>query len=133
MTIGYNIKMARIAKGWTQDELAAESGISKNSISKYETDTVMPRMPKAKAIARALGVTYEDLSSGNADVPLDLPGRGSTRDKANNASLEVHAPQTKEEWQEIIEGFSQLPESVQKGFMDLAKMMIEEQRKNKDE
>lgn len=72
MTIGENIKALRVAKGWTQITLAEKSGISTNSIYKYENNTVMPRMPQAKAIAAALGVTYEGLMSGEESTTVDI-------------------------------------------------------------
>lgn len=75
MTIGNNIKMARIARGWRQDELAKESGLSKNSISKYETDTVMPRMPQAKAIAKALGIEYEELAGLTPEIEFKIKAK----------------------------------------------------------
>ncbi|MFN1845036.1 helix-turn-helix domain-containing protein [Clostridioides difficile] len=36
--IGKNIKRYRLLNGWTQEELANESGLSKNAIYNYENE-----------------------------------------------------------------------------------------------
>ena len=69
MTVGDRIRTARTLKGWTQSELSKACGISRNSISKYESDGTMPRMPQIKSIAKALGISYEGLMTGKKSVP----------------------------------------------------------------
>lgn len=64
MTIGNRIKEHRIAKGWTQDRLADESGLSRTSIHMYEKNETMPRMPQLKRLAAALDVDLSELQTG---------------------------------------------------------------------
>ena len=56
-----NIKRLRRAKGWTQPDLAAKSGISVNSISNWENGKAEPTGASLQAIADALGCTTDYL------------------------------------------------------------------------
>lgn len=56
-SIGENIRQARIHKGLTQAELAAEVKTTKAAISRYESNSREPRQDQLKEIADALGVS----------------------------------------------------------------------------
>lgn len=59
---GMKIKLKRIAKGWTQEDLSRESGVSRNTIVKIEKgDTDGIRFGIIKKIASALGTTVQEL------------------------------------------------------------------------
>lgn len=60
-----NIKKARKAKGWTQTDLSAASGVSLRGIADIETRRRAPRPDTLKALSGALGVTEEQLYSGS--------------------------------------------------------------------
>ncbi|MCC0682581.1 tetratricopeptide repeat protein [Clostridioides sp. ES-S-0005-03] len=65
-SIGKNIKNYRLLKGWTQEQLANESGLSKNAIYNYENDKRIPNINILNNIANALEVNYDDIiDSGN--------------------------------------------------------------------
>ena len=49
----------RLAKDWTQKELALHSGVSQADISRYENCEKLPTVPTLKKIAQALGCTVE--------------------------------------------------------------------------
>lgn len=56
------IKLKRIAKGWTQEDLSKESGISRNTIVKIEKgDNDGIRFGNIKKIAEALDTTVQEL------------------------------------------------------------------------
>ncbi|WP_338595601.1 helix-turn-helix transcriptional regulator [Clostridium baratii] len=56
------IKLKRIAKGWTQEDLSKESGISRNTIVKIEKgDNDGIRFGTIKKIAEALDTTVQEL------------------------------------------------------------------------
>lgn len=59
--IGKNIKKYRLLKGWTQEQLAKESGLSKNAIYNYENDKRNPNIKFLYQIAEALDVDYENI------------------------------------------------------------------------
>jgi putative transcriptional regulator len=56
-----NLIKIRKEKGLTQGDLARLSGISRRMIGYYETNPAKPSINKAKLLAKALGVSIEDL------------------------------------------------------------------------
>jgi molybdate-binding protein/DNA-binding XRE family transcriptional regulator len=66
------VKQRRVARGWSQEELAREAGISRTEISAIETQRVVPSVAAALAIGAALGARVEELfghRSGDAAGP----------------------------------------------------------------
>ncbi|MCC0705065.1 tetratricopeptide repeat protein [Clostridioides sp. ES-S-0049-02] len=59
--IGKNIKKYRLLKGWTQEQLASESGLSKNAIYNYENGKRNPNIKFLSQIADALEIDYENI------------------------------------------------------------------------
>lgn len=59
--IANKITLLRKEKGWSQTELAKLIGSSREIISKYEKDSVMPSIEMAKKIADAFGVSLDFL------------------------------------------------------------------------
>lgn len=55
------IKARRIAKGWSQDQLASRAGISRAGVSAIETQRLVPSTSAALALAAALECRVEDL------------------------------------------------------------------------
>ncbi len=64
------LKKSRKEKGMTQSELAAEVGVERSSIGKYETAAIFPSADVLCRIAEALGVTTDYLL-GLIDDPID--------------------------------------------------------------
>lgn len=61
MTFGDRLKMYREGKGYTQEELAEMIGVAKSTITGYEKGNRKPDVPKIKRLAKALGITGDDL------------------------------------------------------------------------
>ena len=55
------VRTCRIARGWSQGELAARAGISRAGVSSIETDRLVPSTSTALALATALECRVEDL------------------------------------------------------------------------
>ena len=55
------VRTCRIAKGWSQDELATRAGISRAGVSSIETSRLVPSTSAALALAAALDCRVEDL------------------------------------------------------------------------
>ncbi len=63
------VRSCRIARGWSQDELAARAGISRAGVSSIETNRLVPSTSAALALAAALDCRVEDLFQlGSASV-----------------------------------------------------------------
>ena len=54
-----DVKRERISQGLKQDQLAEMSGVSKDTVSRYESMQRMPTLGKAMAISDALGMAIE--------------------------------------------------------------------------
>lgn len=63
MSLGREIKKARIDKGWKQQDLQAATGLSQKYLSQIELDKVDPRFSIVKRIARTLGVSMDRLAT----------------------------------------------------------------------
>jgi transcriptional regulator with XRE-family HTH domain len=62
MTLGMNIKIARITKGISQGELAEKAGISQNTLCQIEGDNQSPVYGTIEKIAQALKMTVSELT-----------------------------------------------------------------------
>lgn len=60
-SIGYNIRLYRMRKGWSQSRLGDEVRLDFRKISLYETDRSTPTADVLLIIAEALDVTPNDL------------------------------------------------------------------------
>jgi putative transcriptional regulator len=63
------LKEVRELHGWSQAKLAEESGVSRDSISNYETGHREPWPATAKRLADALGVEIEELARPKVTAP----------------------------------------------------------------
>ncbi len=62
MSLGREIKKARIDKSWQQKDLQEATGLSQKYLSEIELDKVDPRFSIVKRIARALEVSIDRLA-----------------------------------------------------------------------
>ena len=69
--ISNKITLLRKEKGWSQKELAKLIGSSREIISKYEKDNVMPSIEMAKKIADAFGVSLDFLAGEGQNASFD--------------------------------------------------------------
>lgn len=69
MTLGKEIKKARIDKGWKQADLLPHIGITQKYLSEIENDHVDPRVSIVHRIAKALGVTMDALMREETTAP----------------------------------------------------------------
>ena len=71
MTIGEKITKLRIAKGLTQEELADELCITRQSISKWEMDQALPQIDKVIQICEYFGVSTDELLREKISLSCD--------------------------------------------------------------
>jgi putative transcriptional regulator len=60
-TITNRVKDLRIARGWTQQELADAVGVSRQSINSIECDRYVPSLALALMFARIFACSTDDL------------------------------------------------------------------------
>lgn len=61
MKIGKRIKELRIAKGISQQELAAEIEYEKSNMSRLESGRINPKIATLYKVAKALGISLSDI------------------------------------------------------------------------
>jgi putative molybdopterin biosynthesis protein len=67
---GASLRLARQARGFSQQQLAGMGGISRQTVSAVESGISDPSLRVALALARALGMTVEDLFGPRSPAPL---------------------------------------------------------------
>ena len=68
MNLGNNLYHARKKKGLSQEDVAEKIGVSRQTISKWETDETLPDIRQAKKLAVLYGLTLDELIEFDADV-----------------------------------------------------------------
>ena len=72
MTLGENIVRLRTQRNWSQGDLADALDISRQSVSKWETDASVPELEKLLKLSELFGVTLDALVRGE-DAPRSEP------------------------------------------------------------
>ena len=89
MTLGQTIHRLRLERGLSQADLADRLEVSRQSISKWETDASVPELDKLITLSRIFGVTLDELVGRAPDRPASPApetASGSTSDPAKPAS-----------------------------------------------
>lgn len=55
------VKELRMARGWTQEQLAEAVGVSRQSINSIERDRYVPSLPLALTFARVFGCPTDEI------------------------------------------------------------------------
>lgn len=72
-----NLISLRKLNNLTQEELAQQLGVSRQTLSKWETGESVPDIEKSKQLAETLGVTLDDLASYDKEEnELPIPPKG---------------------------------------------------------
>jgi len=81
-TTGANLRLARLARGFSQQQLASMAGVSRQAVSAVESGHSDPSLRVALSLAQALGMSVEDLfGPGEPTAPVPaisvapMPGR----------------------------------------------------------
>ncbi len=72
-TLGSRIAMRRREKGLTQEGLAEKLGVSSQAVSKWENDLSCPDISLLPKLAQVLGLTTDELLTGNTGEVKLLP------------------------------------------------------------
>lgn len=71
--IGENIRARRLHLGLTQEALAEQVGVSRQTVGKWEDGQATPDLANAGALAAALGVSLDDLVGYEAAASQGAP------------------------------------------------------------
>ena len=73
MTLGTNIQQLRKEHNMSQGDLADALDISRQSVSKWETDTATPDLDKLLKLSEIFSVSLDELVKGADDTPPTPP------------------------------------------------------------
>lgn len=79
MTLGQRLCQLRGRAGLSQDALAERLGVSRQSVSKWETDASVPDLDKLVRLSQIFGVTLDELVKGTADAPSGSDANNQTQ------------------------------------------------------
>lgn len=65
MSLGEKLLYLRKKAGLSQEDVAEKLGVSRQTISKWETDQTVPELIKAKLLSQLYNVSYDYLISGD--------------------------------------------------------------------
>ena len=77
MTFGQRIQDCRRRAGLSQEQLAAQLGVSRQAVSKWELDAAQPELDKVVAMAELFGITTDELLLGRAPQATPAPAKES--------------------------------------------------------
>ena len=60
-SVANRVKDLRVARGWTQQQLAEAVGVSRQSINSIECNRYIPSLPLALTFARVFGCSTEEI------------------------------------------------------------------------
>ena len=72
-TIGFRIKALRNTKGISQEELAEVLNVSRQTISKWESDIVSPDINNIQSLSNYFNVRTDYTINGNEKEPKSFP------------------------------------------------------------
>ena len=74
MLLAEKILELRKQNGWSQEELAEKVGVSRQSISKWESAQSVPDLDKILVLSRIFGVSTDYLLGVKATSTIDITG-----------------------------------------------------------
>ena len=85
MTLGKQISRLRAAKGLSQEDLANDLQVSRQSISKWEADIVLPETEKLLMLSEIFGVSLDTLlrDERTLDAMRENPQCGPNAEKSD--------------------------------------------------
>jgi transcriptional regulator with XRE-family HTH domain len=72
MTLGEKLKSARKSVGWTQEQLADKLMVSRQAITKWESDKGMPDIENLKKLSKLLNISIDYLVDDGEKIDLTV-------------------------------------------------------------
>ena len=92
MTVGEKIYTLRTRAGYSQEEFAELIGVSRQSVSKWETSSVMPDTEYVVQICKILSVSTDTLLLDEELPSADIPLRSMSEEAQHNAIVQQQSP-----------------------------------------
>ena len=89
MNLASKIACLRRARGWSQEELAGRLGVSRQSVSKWESGASTPDLDRIVAMCGLFGLSADELI--RPDVDLDDALSSAAPDAAPTAARQTRA------------------------------------------
>ena len=119
MNIGDKIRNARLAKGYTQEELGNMIGVQKSAVAKYETGRVVNIKRRVLAkISKVLDIPPIELVSDIEERPVE------TANKLADVFLGIEIKETDAEVAIMLEEFMQLDEAKKAQVKDYVHFLL---------
>ena len=87
MTIGQKIKNARTKNGFTQEELANKMMVSRQAITKWESDKGIPDVSNLKLLSQFLNVSVDYLLNDTCEIDINIIREKINLSKYGNAVI----------------------------------------------
>ncbi|MEG0019426.1 MAG: helix-turn-helix transcriptional regulator, partial [Oscillospiraceae bacterium] len=84
MNLGNNLFNARKAKGLSQEVVAEKLGVSRQTISKWETDETLPDIRQSKSLSVLYGLSLDELIEFDIDAKEIQEAIDRTSDKVTD-------------------------------------------------
>ena len=84
MTFGEKLQKKRKEKGWTQEQLAAQIGVSRQALSNWELDTAVPDTKNVLQLSKLFGVTTDYLLNDDYESDDDLPAVHASNERISS-------------------------------------------------
>lgn len=94
MTLSEKITMLRKQNGWSQEDLAEKLNISRQAVSKWESDASIPDLDKIIKMSEIFEVSTDYLLKDGAALPADTAPSDSSEYEAGTASSDTAAKET---------------------------------------
>ena len=84
MSLGNHLFEARKKRGLSQEEVAGKLGVSRQTISKWETDETLPDIRQSKRLAALYGLSLDELVEFDMDVKESQEAIERTSEEVTN-------------------------------------------------
>ena len=95
MSLGENISRLRSQKNMSQGDLASELGVSRQSISKWETDGSVPELEKLVKLSQIFGVSLDELVMDKRKEAVQEPQINRTNTETQSQDKPEKGPSRK--------------------------------------
>lgn len=120
MAISKNIKRLRMNRDWTQEQLAEKVGVTRSTVTQWETGWSKPRMGAVEKLAAVFGVSTSDMVNDQSEPSafVEVPLYGSI---AAGTPIEMHA----------VDSSHPVPTKVREKYPDAFLLKVEGESMNR--